>query len=48
MQQKKREYEEAKIKIISFSTDVICTSDGYVSDIYDDNGWVDDNIIIFN
>ncbi len=43
MQKLKLEYEQAKIKIISFSQDVICTSDGYTSDIYD-GGWVDKDI----
>ena len=45
--QKKQEYQKAKVQVISFNEDVICTSDDYARDIYDVGTWGDENIRTF-
>ena len=43
----KKEYQLATVKIISFTKDVICTSDNYTHDIYEAGGWQDENMVFF-
>ena len=43
----KKEYQLAKVKIISFDEDVICGSDDYARDIYKPSTWQDENMRVF-
>ncbi len=43
----KKQYQLAKVKIISFREDIICSSDNYTRDIYEPSGWQDENMVFF-